>query len=121
MKCVTCKEEKNILEFHKKNIRCKECYKKWYQKNRYRICENCKVKYNGKSKFCSNKCKILKMSSKNENNCWEWIGPITLSGYAQTRDIENKGHILAHRLSFIVFKGKISKGLCVCHTCDNKL
>ena len=54
----------------------------------------------------------------NMDDCWEWIGGLSQFGY---------GHFFmrgkleqAHRASWKIYKGKIPKGLCVCHTCDNR-
>jgi len=44
--------------------------------------------------------------------CWLWTGCILNSGYGQL------GGMLAHRASYINYKGEIPKGLCVCHSCD---
>jgi len=120
MECWTCKREKKENEFHRKNRRCKECYKDWYLKNRSGKCKNCNKRYIGKSKFCSNKCKIMFNVEMGKNSCWEWKGKITKSGYVHLRDIEKRRHILAHRLSFELHKEKIPLGYLVCHTCDNR-
>lgn len=60
--------------------------------------------------------KILKLILK-ENECWNWSNE-TRTGYGSTR-YRGKG-CLAHRLSWIVFKGKIPEGAHVLHKCDNR-
>src|SRR5438445_599289 len=66
--------------------------------------------------------------------CWSWKGPL-LKGDALTY-----GHLAwanpngssvshgyrfsnetAHRLSYMIFRGEIPKGMLVCHSCDNGL
>jgi len=49
--------------------------------------------------------------------CWNWIGDIGVGGYG--RIWHNGKTVKAHRLSYIKFKGKIPKGILVCHKCDN--
>ena len=67
---------------------------------------------------CSRKLNSLKSFFKNydvsENDCWEWKGNLNKGGYGK---FGTNG--LAHRKSYELHKGKISKGLCVCHRCDN--
>jgi len=53
-----------------------------------------------------------------ECGCWIWmIGDRGLFGGYGVVCINAK-QILAHRASYIAFKGEIPLGLCVCHTCD---
>lgn len=50
------------------------------------------------------------------NNCWIWTAAKTSVGYGELR---YDGELtLAHRVSWIVYKGPIPNGLIVCHTCD---
>ncbi len=55
--------------------------------------------------------------------CWEWTGALTNNkkglGYGR---INLKGsYHLAHRISYRMKHGAIPNGLCICHTCDNRL
>lgn len=55
--------------------------------------------------------------------CWLWggtVNPITGYGYIIVDRRKNRKNISVHRLSYELHKGKIPKGLCVCHTCDNR-
>src|SRR5687768_3007421 len=49
--------------------------------------------------------------------CWEWQGAINANGYGHIR-FSNKTY-LAHRLSYEFAFKPITKGLFVCHKCDN--
>ena len=52
-----------------------------------------------------------------ETGCLEWKYSV-IDGYGQ---IENNGkRIAAHRYSYILHNGEISKEMEVCHTCDNR-
>jgi hypothetical protein len=51
--------------------------------------------------------------------CWEWHGGKNNIGYGMIRDADKKGMRTAHRVSYEIHKGKIPKGKCVLHTCDN--
>ncbi len=55
---------------------------------------------------------------KRTKTCWLWQGqPSTTGpGYGSIRN--NGVKTLAHRMSFLLFKGEITKGLCVLHKCD---
>lgn len=56
---------------------------------------------------------------KQINSCWNWIASSRGVGYGA---FKYKGKVIdSHRMSYILFKGDIPKGLCVCHTCDNRL
>lgn len=56
------------------------------------------------------------------SGCWLWIGNKSRSGYGVLALSKNNKvrQLLAHRLSYRLYKGKISS-LHVCHTCDNPL
>lgn len=60
----------------------------------------------------------LKVNRLNESDCWNWVGPIEEQGYGVFG--WNGKKIKAHRLSWVLTKGEIPKGLFVCHTCDNR-
>ena len=51
--------------------------------------------------------------------CWLWAGTISFHGYAII-GIGANNTTRANRFSYILHKGKIPKGLLVCHTCDNR-
>jgi hypothetical protein len=55
-----------------------------------------------------------------EDECWQWLGSFDKDGYGQMRNgilrIQDRAHKFSARLHF----GEIPKGMCVCHTCDNK-
>lgn len=64
--------------------------------------------------------KILEEKSIPEpmSGCWLWLGSINNGGYGSV--YFNKKWARAHRVSFLVFKGKIPEKLLVCHHCDTR-
>lgn len=69
--------------------------------------------------FCSDSCVLLGQVKK-EKGCWVWQGPL-VHGYGQARlGCSPQVRMRAHRAAYIVFKGDIPEGMCVCHTCDNR-
>lgn len=52
------------------------------------------------------------------SKCVEWLGYVNPSGYGKM-GFNGKSH-RAHRLAYLIWKGKISKNKEVCHSCDNK-
>lgn len=52
-------------------------------------------------------------------DCWEWQKRISPFGYGQF-SINAGDTRQAHRLSYELYIGKIPKGLCVLHKCDNR-
>lgn len=54
------------------------------------------------------------------NSCWIWQGSPTKDGYGQIKG-HNREMLRAHRVSYMLHKGKIPAGLEVCHTCDTRL
>jgi hypothetical protein len=51
--------------------------------------------------------------------CWEWQAAKLRRGYGQFGSGQGKRLILAHRMAWTLFVGKIPDGLCVLHKCDN--
>jgi len=53
------------------------------------------------------------------SGCWTWTGAVTGEGYGSLRF--NGTGWKAHRLCYLAYRGQIPHGLCVCHTCDNRV
>jgi hypothetical protein len=51
-----------------------------------------------------------------KTGCWMWIGGVESHGYG--RMSFNGKRYKAHQLSWILNRGEIPKGMCVCHHCD---
>lgn len=51
--------------------------------------------------------------------CWEWNGFVNKGGYGRITIKQKK--YLSHRVSYEQYVGEISKGLLVCHKCDNRI
>ncbi len=54
-----------------------------------------------------------------DDNCWQWSGLFFYTGYGRLSILTPWGRA-AHRISWILTRGEIPDGLCVCHTCDNR-
>lgn len=52
-----------------------------------------------------------------EDKCWNWKGCRFPTGYGRSTVFKKNEY--AHRTAFILSKGNIPDGLCVCHKCDN--
>jgi hypothetical protein len=61
-----------------------------------------------------------RVEKRGEDECWQWLGSFDKDGYGQMRNgvlrIQDRAHKFSARLHF----GEIPKGMCVCHSCDNK-
>lgn len=52
--------------------------------------------------------------------CWRWLGAKHPTGYGVIgAGRRGDGLVLAHRLSWMIHRGEIPEGMCVCHHCDN--
>ena len=56
---------------------------------------------------------------KKGDGCWDWVGSQNGHGYGTF--MLNKKPEKAHRMAYFYTVGDIPDGLCVCHTCDNRL
>jgi len=89
-------------------------------------CQYCDREYEaegkGTGRFCSLKCRFFKKVEKSEN-CWNWTGGKNINKWGKRYGTIQMGpkNLLAHRVSYELFKGKIPKGKIVCHQCDNEL
>ena len=69
--------------------------------------------------FSSLKERFWKKVDKNgPSGCWIWTASYLKSGYGSIKTKD--GTMGSHRISWELHYGKIPKGLCVCHKCDNK-
>lgn len=119
-----------------KNIQCLECENNFdiplYREKKAKFCsQKCQGKFISK-KFWENRFNWKSASPEESYNrlkktfekkvirkegCWDWGGVIMSTGYGV---LEYKGKQLgAHRASWIIHKGEITKGMFICHSCDN--
>lgn len=57
------------------------------------------------------------VNKKSENECWGWNGYTNNLGYGKI--YSDRIYVYSHRLSYILYKGKIPNGKEICHTCNN--
>ena len=62
---------------------------------------------------------MAKIKIDNETECWNWTGCRNNKGYGRIR-FRNEER-LAHRASYELNNGTIPNGMCVCHSCDNRV
>lgn len=62
---------------------------------------------------------LFKKVNKDKNNCWNFTGAISKTGYGV---VGLNGRVMnAHRAAWILINGEISSPkIFVCHTCDNR-
>jgi hypothetical protein len=65
---------------------------------------------------------MLRLKTKHalnpETGCWEWTACSQSNGYG--RMTYHRKVDYAHRWAYRAYKGEISEGMDVCHTCDNR-
>lgn len=54
------------------------------------------------------------------DGCWLWTASLGSTGYGQRVKDKWLQQRKAHRAAYVLFKGEIPKGMCVCHSCDNR-
>lgn len=59
-----------------------------------------------------------KIAQKSADGCWLWIGSIQSRGYGDVFNKSFGGHVLAHRVAWMLYRGHIPDGQCVLHKCD---
>jgi len=133
-KCIKCFQIKSEEEFEKRRNACRRCRLDARDKEKIRAydaryakegrikknCLNCgKEFFPGRSTIfgCSDKCRF-EISYEKIGECWEWIRGKSSKGYGEF--IYKNKSVLAHRASYLIYKGEISDEMFVCHTCDNR-
>lgn len=71
---------------------------------------------------CSDDCRFKHYEGA-AAGCWEWSGNRNSQGYGVfTRLIDGQRKVFsAHREAYRIYKGEPPSGMCVMHTCDNRL
>ena len=60
-----------------------------------------------------------KTERNRETGCLEWTAAVRTDGYGMLKLGERM--VGAHRVAWELAHGPVPEGLCVCHTCDNRL
>ena len=64
--------------------------------------------------------RLMKLTDKTApGGCWLWVGSVTSAGYG--RIMVGCRSVTAHRAAYALMVGDIPDGMCVCHSCDNRL
>lgn len=112
------------MPYKDKNVK-NEYERKKYQEKKGKNCLFCSVRFTANRKYCSMNCAIQGSTVKNENGCWIWPLSKDKDGYGFIKLYKHYGlkeerkQLRVHRVSYEIFKGKISDNLYVCHKCDN--
>lgn len=56
--------------------------------------------------------------TRKSRGCWQWLASKTRTGYGRMW-INNGSFDSAHRVAYGLFVGRVPKGKCVLHSCDN--
>lgn len=121
--CNKCSIRKSQDDFYKLRRICKECWN-LIRRSKYKpsICSHCKTEFRpgveGRYKFCSEMCRFMAKVDKSKTGCWLWTAGKDNLGYGKFVPI-GKRNGLAHRTSYRLFKGPISDGLLILHSCHN--
>lgn len=59
-----------------------------------------------------------KVNRGNASKCWNWVAGFSKNGYGNFKNGDK--WLGSHCMSWILTKGKIPKGNCVLHKCDNR-
>lgn len=57
----------------------------------------------------------------NSDGCWIWIGSSRRDPMGYGQFAIGKKNYSAHRVAYLLFRGDIPAGMCVCHRCDRPL
>lgn len=77
------------------------------------------MKWGRYNQFSEDSTKILFLQKVQiGTSCWEWIGGRGAGGRYGVVGVRGKPW-LAHRLSWLLFRGEDPGDMCVCHKCDN--
>ena len=60
-----------------------------------------------------------KVKKGGPDECWEWQGSLDGHGYGKISSFRNQSPYRAHRVSYFLHHGHLSRSLDVCHRCDN--
>lgn len=60
--------------------------------------------------------RFMRRVRKDIGGCWMWVGARKPTGYGNFY-LAGK-HVNAHKAAWLLFKGEITNGLVVCHSCD---
>jgi len=65
---------------------------------------------------------LLSLTTKTDKGCFEWNRSLNPDGYAQISWSEKYGRrpVGVHKVIYELIYGASPKGMCVCHTCDNR-
>lgn len=121
--CSKCSRKKEISLFIHANSRiCKDC-NNMARRSKYKLstCGYCKENFRpdieGRYRFCSIICRFMDKVKKEENGCWIWRASKDKLGYGRII-YGTRTTFLAHRLSYILFRGEISEGKLILHSCN---
>jgi len=118
--CKKCLQILPLDHFYKGNF-CKKCFN--FSRRRSCICSYCGITYfpdkKGSGRFCSFECRFFDKIIFT-SNCWLWKGSLNRNRWGKRYGTFQMGkkNELAHRVSYIYFKGPISSPKIICHTCD---
>ena len=70
-------------------------------------------------KFKRLKDSFNKLVTRNNIGCWDWKASLR-KGYGRLNYQSKDKTIPAHVASWMIYRGKIPKGMCVLHKCDNR-
>lgn len=112
-KCYRCKQDLPYSAFTKRSTNadgydsyCRSCKAQKHQEYRH-----------GKMNLeASDVRRFMEKVKLAENGCWEWTGSVNWAGYGH---FDFHSIRSAHRFSYYIFKGELSEGMEVCHSCDN--